>query len=87
METFVGNRYLPNNTKTVRKNWDILQISENSIEIFKNEPIIVFKQNKNVEEVGTHWTENRRVKKGLKTLKKVSSHHAVQKLEIYVANK
>ena len=84
---FVGNRYLPNNTKTVRKNWNILQISENSIEIFKNEPIIVFKQNKNVEEVGTHWTENRRVKKDLKTLKKVSSHHAVQKLEIFVANK
>ena len=38
------NRFLPNITKTIRGNWNILQIKE----IFKNEPIRAFKQNKSI---------------------------------------
>ena len=64
------NRFLSNITKIFRKNWNILQINENFKEIFKNEAITAFKRNKNLQEItGTHFKENERVKKGLKTLK------------------
>ena len=47
-----------------------MQISQNSKDIFKNEPITAFKQNKNFQDIiGTHWRENGRVKKDLKVLK------------------
>ena len=45
------NRFLLNITKTIRKNWNILQINENFKEIFKNEPITAFKRNKNDQEI------------------------------------
>ena len=37
--------------KTIRKNWNILQINENFKEIFKNEPIAAFKRSKNIQEI------------------------------------
>ena len=59
------NQFLPNNTKTVSKNWNILQINKNVKEIFKNEITTAFK---NIPEItGTHLIENRRVKKDFKT--------------------
>ena len=42
------NRFLPNITKTIRKNRSILQINENFKEIFKNELRTAFKRNKNI---------------------------------------
>ena len=33
------NRFLPNIIKTIRKNWNILQMNESLKEIFKNKPI------------------------------------------------
>ena len=64
------NQFLPNITKSIRKNWNILQINKNIKEIFKHEPITAFKQNKNIQEIiGLHWIENGRVKKNLKTWK------------------
>ena len=64
------NRFLPNILKIITKNWNILNINKNLKEIFKNEPITVFKRNRNMNEIiGTHWIENGRVKKNLKTLK------------------
>ena len=43
---------------------------KNFKEIFKNEPITAFKRNKDIQKIiGTHWIENGRVKKDLKTLK------------------
>ena len=67
---FTYNRFLPNITKIIRKNWNILQINENFKEILKNQGIIAFKQNKNIQEIiGTYRIENGKVKKVLKTLK------------------
>ena len=64
------NRFLSNITKTIWKNWNILQINKNLKEIVKNEPITAFKRNKNIQEIiGTYWIENGRVNKNLKTLK------------------
>ena len=64
------NRFLSNITKTIWKNWNILQINKNLKEIFKNEPITAFQQNKKIQEIiGRHWIENGRVNKNLKTLK------------------
>ena len=64
------NRFLPNITKTIGKNWNILQIKENFKEILKNEPVRAFKRNKNIQEIiGTHWVESGRIKKDLKPLK------------------
>ena len=37
------NRFLSNITKTIWKNWNILQINKNLKEIFKSEPITAFK--------------------------------------------
>ena len=75
-------------TKTIRKNWNNLQINNNLKEIFKREPTTSFKQNKNIQKfIGARWIKNKRVKKDLKTLKKVNAYHAGQKLKIYVANK
>ena len=63
------NRFLPNITKIIQKNRNILQINKALKEIFKNEPIAAFKQNKNIKEIiGTHRIENARVKKDLKSL-------------------
>ena len=42
------NRFLPNITKTIRKNRNILQINENFKEIFKNKLRTAFKRNKNI---------------------------------------
>ena len=61
---------LSNVTKTIWKNDNILQINKSVKEIFKNEPITAFKQNKKIQEIiGRHWIENGRVNKNLKTLK------------------
>ena len=58
---------LPNITKIIRKNWNILQINENFKELFKNQQITALKRNKIIQEIiGTHGIENRRVKKDLK---------------------
>ena len=74
------NWFLTNTTKTIRKNWNILQVIENLKEIFKNEPIIAFKRNKNIQEVigNRKWKSQK---------KKVNAQHAGQKLEMYVASK
>ena len=74
------NWFLTNTTKTIRKNWNILQVIENLKEIFKNEPITAFKRNKNIQEVigNRKWKSQK---------KKVNAHHAGQKLEMYVASK
>ena len=63
------NWFLLNTAKTIRKNWNTLQINQNFKEIFKIELIAPFIQNKNIQEIiGTHWIENVRVQKDLKTL-------------------
>ena len=64
------NWFLPNIIKTIRKNWNILQINKNLKAIFKNEPMTAFKRNKTIQKIiGTHSIENKRVKKNLKALK------------------
>ena len=50
---------------------EYLKINGKFKEIFKNESITGFKRNKGMQEIiGTHWIENGRVRKDLKTLKK-----------------
>ena len=62
-------------------------MNENLKKSFKNELKAAFKQSKNIQEIiETHWIENRRVKKNLKTSKE-GKCDARQKLEIYVVNK
>ena len=62
-------------------------MNENLKKSFKNELKAAFKQSKNIQEIiETHWIENRRVKKNLKTSKE-DKCDARQKLEIYVVNK
>ena len=59
-------RFLPNSTKTIRKNWNILRINE----IFKNEPITRdLNKTKTSNKLLGHIRQNRRAKKDLKTLK------------------
>ena len=65
----IYNWFLQNISKAITKNWNVLRVNENLKEIFKNEPITAFKQNKNIQEIiRTHWIENGRIKKDLKTL-------------------
>ena len=40
------NRFLPNLTAVVRKNWNILQTSKNSRELFQQHPVTAFKRKK-----------------------------------------
>ena len=49
------NRFLPNITKTIRKNQNILQINKNCKAIFKSEPIAAFKRNKNIQDTTTKF--------------------------------
>ena len=53
------NRFLPNITKTNRKNCNILQINEKRKKSFKNEPITAFERNKIIHKIiRTHWIKN-----------------------------
>ena len=44
------NRYLPNISKIITKNWNILQISPTLQNVFDKKPMITYKRNKNLDE-------------------------------------
>ena len=49
------NRYLPNISKIITKNWNILQISPTLQKVFDKKPMITYKRNKNLGEfIGGH---------------------------------
>ena len=58
------NRFLPNLTAVVHKNWSTLHPNKNLQELFQEYLITAFKRNKNLKEIigGTH-IENSKVKK------------------------
>ena len=45
------NRFLPNISKIIRKNWTILSVNESLKKAFQNEAITAFKRNKNLTEL------------------------------------
>ena len=58
------NRFLPNLTAIVRKNWNILQTNKSLRELFEEQPITAFTRNKNLKEItGGTRIENDKVKK------------------------
>ena len=62
--TLTYNRFLPNLTAVVRKNWNILQTNKSRRELFQEQPITAFKRNKNLKEIiGDTPIENGKVKK------------------------
>ena len=64
------NRFLPNISNIVQRNWSILQINKDLREVFQNAPITAFKRNKNLKElIGGNKIENNRVKKADNTTK------------------
>ena len=42
------NRYLPNISNIITKNWNILQIPPTLQKVFYNKPMITYKRNKNL---------------------------------------
>ena len=64
-------RSLPNIGKVVRKHWNILSINKAFKEIFQNEPVTVFKRNKNFKElIGSNRIEHNKAKKHDNIMKK-----------------
>ena len=58
------NRSLPNISKVVRKQWNVLSINKSSKEFVQNELVIAFKCNKNLKElIGSNKTKHNKVKK------------------------
>ena len=58
------NRYLPNISNTITKNWNILQISPTPEKVFDSKPIITYKRNKNLDElIGGHTLQGEKVLK------------------------
>ena len=58
------NRFLPNLTAVVRKNWNMFQTNKSLRELFQEQPITAFKRNKNIKEIiGGTRIENGKVKK------------------------
>ena len=56
------NRYLPNISKVITKNWNILQISPTPQKVFDKKPIITYKRNKNLGElIGGHTLQGGKV--------------------------
>ena len=45
------NRYLPNISKMITKNWNILKISPTLQKVFDKRPMITYKRNKNLVEL------------------------------------
>ena len=45
------------------KHWHLLHIKPNLAEIFQNPPILAFRQNKNLRDIGTKLIENGKVKR------------------------
>ena len=62
--TTTYNQFLPNMSKIIRKNWNILSVSESLKKNLQNEPVKTFKHNKNLKElIGSNKIENNIVKK------------------------
>ena len=58
------NRFLPNISKIIRKNWNILSVNRSLKKIFQNEPVTAFKRNKNFKElIDSNKIQNSIVKK------------------------
>ena len=57
------NRALPEIKEIVMKHWHLLHINPNLAEIFQNPPILAFRQNKNLRDIGTKLIENGKVKR------------------------
>ena len=64
------NRALPNISKIMNRNWNILQINTEFHKVFKATPIIAFKRSKNLQEIiGGHTVKQGKVfKKNLTRL-------------------
>ena len=58
------NRFLPNISKIIRKNWNILSVNRSLKNFFQNEPVTAFKRNKNFKElIDSNKIQNSIVKK------------------------
>ena len=82
------NRFLPNLTAVVCKNWNILQTNKNLRELFQEHPITVFKRNKNLKEIiGRTRIENDKVKKSIFPLEQENALHVFRAQELDVETK
>ena len=54
------NRYLPNISNIITKNWNILQISPSLQKVFDKKPMMIYKRNKNLGEF--RWSHSARRK-------------------------
>ena len=74
------NRFLPNLTAVVGKNWNILETSKNLQELFQEHPITAFQRNKNLKEIiGGTYIEN--------DIQKINAFHVYRAQGLYVASK
>ena len=82
------NRFLPNPTAVVRKNFNILRTNKNLRKLLKEHPITTFKWNKNLKEIieGTR-TEKAKLKNSIYLLEQKVALHVCWAQEIYVATK
>ena len=58
--TTTYNQFLPNMSKIIRKNWNILSVSESLKKNLQNEPVKTFKHNKNLKELIHRQQQNRK---------------------------
>ena len=59
------------------KDWHLLHINPNLMEIFQNPPILAFCQNRNLRDIiGTKLIENGKVKRKFTSKIQVNVHHA-----------
>ena len=67
------NRTLPNISKIVNRNWNILQINTEFHGVFQATPMIAFKRSKNLQDIiGGHTVKQRKVFK--KNLARLNEH-------------
>ena len=72
----IYNQFLPNISKIIRENLNLLSVNESLKKVFQNEPVTRFKHNKKLKELlGSKKIENSIVKRiNISTLKPVKCY-------------
>ena len=77
---------LKKKSEVVRKNWHILQINPDFCNAYVNKPTLVFKRNRNIQDIiGGHLRKDEKVAK--KKSSKVKTRHVIKQDQAYVVCK
>ena len=82
------NRKLPMMRKIINKHWNVLQINPELQQIFQNNQLVIFKRNKNLQEIiGGHTFKMEKCLKPIQKTEKENVNPATQINHHYVASR